>query len=236
MGKVIQKRKNRSSAPKVKQKSRKAKNGNKKINVRGNAIIAANWDKKLTLTQNYRRLGLTSRLNVPAGGSEKLPSTSTATGTEDPLHASLVGTRHEMKLKPAEARVERDPKTGKILRVIRDDEEEEMVEVAGKKRRKVNPLDDPLEELPQIGEPVVNGAAPTGVVAELERQAALEEEALKKRKPRHQSQREIEWLERLVQKYGDDTRAMARDRKLNPMQQTEADIARRLRKWRETQK
>lgn len=43
MGKVLQKKKNRSSNPKVKHKSKKAKNGNKKINVFGNAIIKSNW-------------------------------------------------------------------------------------------------------------------------------------------------------------------------------------------------
>jgi hypothetical protein len=43
MGKILQKRKNRSSAPKIKQRSRKAKNGNKKINALSNAIVAKNW-------------------------------------------------------------------------------------------------------------------------------------------------------------------------------------------------
>lgn len=43
MGKVLQKKKNRSSNPRVKHKSKKAKNGNKKINVFGNAIIKNNW-------------------------------------------------------------------------------------------------------------------------------------------------------------------------------------------------
>jgi len=48
--------------------------------------------------------------------------------------------------------------------------------------------------------------------------------------PRHQSGGEREWLERLVARHGDDVRAMARDRRLNPMQQTAADIARRIKK------
>lgn len=50
------------------------------------------------------------------------------------------------------------------------------------------------------------------------------------KKKRHQSEREREWLEKLVAKYGDDTKAMAKDRKLNPMQQTEPDIRRRIAK------
>lgn len=195
-------------------------------------------DKKLTLTQNYRRLGLTSRLNAPAGGVEKVQGSSAddpeLEDAEDPFHAKVRGHSEKQK-KPAEARVERDPETGKILRVIREENEGDgTMDIAGRKRRKANPLEDPMEELPDSNISVMNGAQPSfGVVTQLEREAAMQEEALKKRKPRQQSNREIEWLQRLAEKYGDDTRAMVRDRKLNPMQQTEGDIARRLRKWRD---
>ena len=43
MGKILQKRKNRSSVRKVKHKSNKLKNGNKKVKALGNQIIADNW-------------------------------------------------------------------------------------------------------------------------------------------------------------------------------------------------
>ncbi|KAK2877130.1 Nucleolar protein 16 [Arthroderma sp. PD_2] len=244
MGKVLQKKKNRSSNPKVKHKSKQAKNGNKKINVFGNAIIKNNWDKKLTLTQNYRRLGLTPRLNAPAGGTEKTISAEDKEASKvarsdlnEAFHIPLTHKRSK-KLQPGEARVERDPDTGKILRVISADSEDRgTVEVAGRKRRRDNPLDDPLEDLPEDTDMALDGLRGTSsssdVVAELERQAAIQEEQLKNKKPRHQSKREEEWLEALVQKYGDDTARMARDKKLNRMQQTEADIARRLRKMNE---
>ncbi|KAM5475541.1 Nucleolar protein 16 [Microsporum audouinii] len=239
MGKVLQKKKNRSSNPKVKHKSKKAKNGNKKINVFGNAIIKSNWDKKLTLTQNYRRLGLTSRLNAPTGGIEKKISKegneTTQSGLNEPFRVPQQ--KRSKKLQPGEVRVERDPETGKILRVISgDNEEDQTIEIAGRKRRRDNPLNDPLEDLPEDSEMALDGPRGTSssldVVAELEKQAAAQEEQLKNKKPRHQSKREEEWLEALVQKYGDDTAQMARDKKLNPMQQTEADIARRLRKMK----
>ncbi|EEP75399.1 conserved hypothetical protein [Uncinocarpus reesii 1704] len=241
MGRVLQRKKNRSSTPKIKIKSKKAKNGKKKINVLGNAIIAKNWDKKLTLTQNYHRLGLATRLNAPAGGVEKdvepLQPTIDAGESYNPL--AIKGKR-DVQVQPGEARVERDPKTGKILRIIRIEEEgehEETVEIAGRKRRKMNPLEDPLNELSDAEDYSPRHTdAPTEVVSALEKQAAIEEEKVKKRKPRHQSKREEEWLERLVEKYGDNIPAMVRDRKLNPMQQTEGDIKRRLIKWKGNKK
>ena len=57
--------------------------------------------------------------------------------------------------------------------------------------------------------------------------------APQKRKPRPQSTFEQEWIERLVAKHGDDVAAMSRDRKMNPRQQTEGDIGRRVRMWKE---
>ncbi len=61
---------------------------------------------------------------------------------------------------------------------------------------------------------------------------ALEREAGRptEKTVRHASEREVEWLRRLVARHGDDTAAMARDAKLNLMQQTAADIGRRLKK------
>jgi nucleolar protein 16 len=38
-----------------------------------------------------------------------------------------------------------------------------------------------------------------------------------------------------VSRYGDDYGKMARDRKLNPMQQTETDIKKRVKKWKASQ-
>ena len=65
----------------------------------------------------------------------------------------------------------------------------------------------------------------------------LEEAAMNgaRKAPRGQSQREQEWVERLVNKYGNDYAKMARDLKLNPMQQTAADIRKRVVKWQKSQ-
>lgn len=123
-----------------------------------------------------------------------------------------------------EVRVERDPETGKILRVIRPEGEE----------GDQNPLNDPLNDLSDED----NNKPVTGdrdnIIAQLEAQAAEEAQFEAKRKrPRQQSTREEEWLAELVEAHGDNTTAMFRDQKLNPMQQSEGDIARRLRKWKQ---
>lgn len=62
----------------------------------------------------------------------------------------------------------------------------------------------------------------------------LEEQALcsAESRVRKQSEREQNWIERMVIRYGDDYKKMARDQKLNPMQQTPQDIKRRILKWK----
>ncbi len=68
------------------------------------------------------------------------------------------------------------------------------------------------------------------VVQQLAKQASMTGGV---KRPRKQSQREEEWVERLVRRHGKDVEAMARDRKLNPMQQSKGDIGKRIRMWRE---
>lgn len=43
MGKILQKKKNRSGLSKARPKDNRRKSGNRKINMLGNAIIAENW-------------------------------------------------------------------------------------------------------------------------------------------------------------------------------------------------
>ncbi|RSM16923.1 hypothetical protein CDV31_004261 [Fusarium ambrosium] len=214
MGRELQKKKRRSGRQPVRQLNRTKKI----LNPRGNDAIAKNWNKNETLAQNYRRLGLLARLKAPTGGTEKLlGATTTRTSSKDPFGIATVENAIV-----SEARVERD-EDGKIIRILG--------------HAKANPLNDPLNDLDRDSdeeeeEPaeewggIEDDADATDVVKSL-----LEESrAPVEKKPRHQSSREKEWLDKLVAKYGDDTTAMAKDRKLNPMQQTAADIAKRIRK------
>lgn len=179
-------------------------------------------DQSLTLSQNYRRLGLTSKLNAATGGIEK-QSASSFDPTAPERDAFSIKSKVPTTLIPTEARIERDPSTGRILRVIHPEH-----------RGVKNPLNDPLNELSDDEPAAVTGGnipTQTGIVHELEEQASLEA----KKKPRQQSKREEDWIANLVATYGDDYRRMVRDRKLNPMQQSEGDLKRRIRKWKERQ-
>ncbi|KAA8572321.1 hypothetical protein MFRU_003g04490 [Monilinia fructicola] len=217
MGRELQKKKNRSGNSKIKLKPK-----SKRVNPLGNAIIAANWRQDETLTQNYRRLGLTSRLNTVTGGIEKKqagPESRTSTASKLAISNAI-----PKNLAPTEARVERDPETGKILRVIHDN-------------KKANPLNDPLnsDDEGENGESFEGfgdekSSRPKNEIVKL-----LEEQASRagEKRERKQSEREKEWVERLVKRWGENYGAMVRDRRLNPMQQTEPDIRRRVQKWKE---
>ncbi|RAL02046.1 nucleolar protein 16 [Aspergillus ibericus CBS 121593] len=236
MGNIRQTRKKRSSTPKVKAKrTGLLKSGKKKINVLGNAIIAENWDRKLTLTQNYRRLGLVHRLNAPSGGSQKRATEEGVEGEpEDSLYIKSSAQAVAKQTATSDIKVERDPETGKILRVIRNDDE---VEVAGRKHKRNNPLNDPLNDLSDNEREAAQlrqKTPGTSIVQQLERQADQEGVTVKAKKPRHQSKREEEWILKLVERHGENYTAMARDRKLNPMQQSEGDLKRRIRKWQQS--
>ncbi|KAI2473834.1 ribosome biogenesis protein Nop16 [Annulohypoxylon bovei var. microspora] len=218
MGRDLQKRKRRSSRPAIRQPSSKPK---RLLNPLGNDIVAKNWNKKETTTQNYRRLGLVSRLKAPTGGIEH----SAEPKSTKPVDPFAIARPTGGGVIISEVRVERDEK-GRIIRVLDG--------------LKDNPLNDPLndldsdddmdEEEAEEWDGIDEAEEGTGIFPELENQA---NQPIAK-KAKSQSKREIEWLQRLVEKHGDDTKAMARDRKLNPLQQTEADIARRIQKLKNT--
>ncbi|CAD6588777.1 MAG: Nucleolar protein 16 [Alectoria sarmentosa] len=212
MARPLQKKKNRSSLHRVRQKPK-----SKHVNVKSNPIVAANWDQSLTLSQNYRRLGLSSKLSAYTGGTEaKTKPTTLESQRKDSLS---IPTSHKLsELGTTEVKVTRDPKTGAIVSVQHEKAERE------------NPLDDPLNELSDSEDEDQDARSSNGrgIVAELEEQARHS----RRKRPRMQSQREREWIERLVEKWGEDWGGMVRDRKLNPQQQTEGDLKRRIAVWK----
>lgn len=184
-------------------------------------------DRSLTLEQNYKRLGLSTKLNAAVNAPRQRKGTGRLV-EDDARQDSLAITpvAGDSRRLAREVAVERDPETGHIIRVI--DEDAEATE---------NPLNDPLNELSEAEDEDV-GKEDTrrkegNIVAQLESQAVLEAESLKKKRPRQQSEREQEWMAKLAEKHGENTAAMFRDKKLNPMQQSEGDIKRRLKKWKQ---
>lgn len=145
------------------------------------------------------------------------------------MHSS----KSKKTLDPVEVAVTRDPKTGAIVSIDTPEDNK-------------NPLNDPLadvldseddedaagewgsHEMSHVPKTGGEGSAVVRQLEELARGGA-------RKAPRKQSEREQEWVERLVRKYGEDYGKMARDMKLNPMQQTSADIRKRVEKWKETQ-
>ncbi|KAL0943964.1 Nucleolar protein 16 [Colletotrichum truncatum] len=220
MGRDLQKKKRRSGRQKIRQPNKPKR----LLNPLGNDIIAKNWNKKETLTQNYRRLGLTARLRGPTGGVEKKLTEIEKTKGVTPRDPFAIVSTEEAIVD--EARIERD-ENGKVVRIHYT------------KSTRANPLNDPLNDLEDDDDGEEGGEkdkeewggiddnSRPEVIRLLEREAARPEV----KKTRHMSQQEREWLQKLIAKHGDDAEAMARDRKLNPMQQTAGDIARRVRRF-----
>lgn len=207
--------------------------------VRQHVVLILIRNQKETLTQNYRRLGLASKLNAPSGGTEKtsaiLQENAANNNPADTL--SIHSKLPKMVGVSSEVRIVRDPKTGAILEVLDEDD-----------KKKPNPLNDPLNDLEDssdeeewqgfgtnehgvIDGPASTGEAKTQVIRELEEQASR----AAPKKIRKQSERESDWIAELVEKHGDDYLAMSRDMKLNPMQQSVGDLKKRVKKWMSTQ-
>lgn len=213
MGRELQKRKNRSSIAKVRQKPKSKKK------LLHHPVIAANWDNSQTMVQNYKRLGLAVKVNKATGGVDKTVEDLAEDEASDSLK---IGALPKMEVK--EARIERDAETGKILRVV--DGIDEGV---------ANPLNDPLNDIDSDSDDnnqsaAVPAAPKTAVVAQLEQEARRPENKYQ----RKQSQGERDFIEDLVRKYGDDYGKMARDTKINYMQRSAGDLKRRVKKWRES--
>lgn len=129
----------------------------------------------------------------------------------------------------------RDPETGKILRVVHDSPP------AGSRKKNKNPLNDPLNELESDDDEWEDGKgardivaggsrAVGGIVEQLEAAAMMA--GIKKTRPRMQSRREEEWIEALMSRWGENYRGMMTDRRLNPRQQSEGDLRRRIERWK----
>jgi nucleolar protein 16 len=184
-------------------------------------------DSKKTLSQNYRNIGLVAKLGRRPGGVEKKVEQEDVKCLRNEPLAISPGTTYSQK-SAVEVRLEIDPETGNPI-LARD--------TITKKSGLLNdPLNDPDDsdvdesKWNSLGRlPKQNGG--TGITDTLESLAASGVQ----RGPRKQSQREQQWIQALVERHGDNYGAMFRDVVLNPMQQSEGDIKRRVTLWKKYQ-
>jgi len=177
--------------------------------VHGAEILKDAYDPKLTLKQNYAKLGLIPSLDVrPDTGGTERPSTSTS---------AKVSSDGSAPVRKGMARVIRD-ESGKVVDIIEPEEEEES-SPWGKQMSSIVDSEDVETYMPS------EGGKKTTVVQELEIMAAKAEPV-----QRHTSALESQWLRDLVAKYGEDTERMSRDRGLNVWQKTEGEIRRAIKK------
>ncbi|KAF9052696.1 ribosome biogenesis protein Nop16 [Panaeolus papilionaceus] len=229
-----QRRKSRSSSYKPVSQSRRANKNLKKVPpIRGPKLLQDAWDKQKTVRQNYANLGLVLSLDpITPGGTEmrlepqhQEPIASTSTS---------ISTANQNEIGP--------PKFGRILRddsgnVIGFELDDNEPPNGGESNKMENLNDDSeahkcwidlstnqpsrvnqqlIEDLSAISAPRTGtntlSVPISGVGA------------------RHVSAGELKYLNPLIQKYGGDITAMARDRRFNPEQRTSGQLKRSLKK------
>lgn len=178
--------------------------------VHGAEVLKESYDPKLTLRQNYAKLGLIPSLDVrpDAGGTERTPAAATAAATP-----AGEAPRKGM------ARVVRD-EAGNIVDIVEADTETPDTPWG-------KPLPDSVADSDEVETfmPATAASGTNKVLTQLESMAAQAAPV-----QRHTSTHESQWLADLVAKYGEDIEAMARDRRLNVWQKTQGEIKRAIKK------
>ncbi|KAI9343641.1 ribosome biogenesis protein Nop16 [Obelidium mucronatum] len=198
-------------------------------------IIMKNWDKNLTLRQNYQRMGLLANLNGKAGGEAVTLRDTDNLEEEEPELTISYRSMEEFEKMPA---VSRAGDNEEAAAVEEDDEEFD--------------LDGPItfdEKATVIGSRLgLRGEAPSNDAAlkstrkKIERlpgvMEALEHEVSLGEAPRvyHSSESEADVLTRLAKKYKDDYEAMGRDSKINTYQLTAGQLKRKFKKLNASKK
>lgn len=218
----VRKRKmNRSGVAKVRTRSRK--NNKEQYNPRSNPVIAKHWDKELTPSQNYKKLGLTFKLAAKSGGEEKKIKINPI--QHNNMEESLYGSDDEDMEKDQEELDPYDP--ANILEgtaKMRRDEDGNVVEIIyGTK--KIKSKKDAVEEA-ESSEEEDNSKAKE-VIAELEELANLQ----KKKEFHRLNELEVHRCKKLIEKYGEDYEKMKWDKRLNPFQLSPAQLRKLIEKY-----
>ncbi|ORZ30835.1 ribosome biogenesis protein Nop16 [Catenaria anguillulae PL171] len=193
-------------------------------------VLAKVWDKKKTLAQNYEAIGLSLNLNSAAipGSSGKgkvletaLPSSSSSSSESSdalPTPALLTEKGKRIPITDLSATMH----TGVVLQAAKI-KRDAKGNVIGYDVDDLNPMDSAFDEVLARAQ---EAKPKTKTVQEL---IALAQNGVTSFK--FPSSGQLDWLHKLVQKYGDDTQKMARDRHLNVNQHTPAQLTRKLKAY-----
>ncbi|KAJ2083627.1 Nucleolar protein 16 [Coemansia sp. RSA 988] len=169
----------------------------------GHPLLREHWDNSLTVSQNYRNLGLVSRLNGVSGGTVKnvIPSHQ-----ERPDSTEETSELSEKQLKQSIPQgyglIERDEE-GRVINVVLADD-----------------LGDPLDSDFEVE----NTPAKKEGARLLEQYVAEHDE----RTERWMSVGERQLLQRYVDKHGNDYNAMFWDKQLNRQQLTKRQLQKKI--------
>lgn len=246
-----QKRKRHSSTPKSRDPTTNPRRRSSKRNPHPNfssshPLIAQHWDVNQTVSKNYRRLGIAGKLGHATGGTELGAGEKVDNGEGEGLvrevrvrrdkDGAIVGIVGEAEtvgeVRGRTAMEERFEGRGLDCRLAQAEQGVSREYDSLRDERETGEADE--EEFAGFADAhAPDGQIPAPHTNDTEVIRGLEEEAMRlksmPKKKRRQSEREREWCRRLVDRHGGDVAAMARDAKLNVMQQSEGDVGRRTR-------
>ncbi|PVH16533.1 uncharacterized protein CXQ87_004827 [Candidozyma duobushaemuli] len=207
---MVSVRKRKMARSSVAKNTKRTKDSQRKPKIAHHPVLAAKWDKKLTLKQNYEKLGLTSRLGKYNGGQENVYKTVTESREEQKAKEKINHVAPEdvavetdpSKIPEGEARLIRDPETNEVVQVIYG-----TMKTAPVKEDKADNsiIDDLVEYNEKYGGKV--------------------------KAPKPQEEEEI-ILQNLYEKYGDDYDKMKWDKKLNPLFLSEGQLKKKIAVWK----
>lgn len=183
--------------------------------VMGPEVLRENWDPKLTVRQNYAKLGLVPTLASQSGGLDR----------NDPYAQVAPAEPSSSTDRPRKgmARVIRD-ESGQIVDLIEYNEEDHIETTPWGKQLNADE-EEPVDQAASLLPPRLNEGRDTDTVQALEKIAAEHQPV-----ERFASAGEHAWLVDLVKAHGSDVDSMAQDLRRNVWQKTPGEIRRALKK------
>ncbi|KAI9505733.1 Nucleolar protein 16 [Coemansia spiralis] len=192
--------------------SRKRANKARNKKFQGHPLLRDKWDSSLTVSENYRNLGLVSRLNGVTGGVVKNVIPAHKTESNDEAAGSGLKSADDMTAEELRKSIPQG------YGIIERDEEGNIINVIMAEDPQ-NPLDSDYEV--------------EKVTAKKEGAKILEEYAnsMEERKERWISQGERRKLQNFIDVHGTDYNAMFWDKDLNKQQLTKRQIQKKIEKY-----